>query len=136
MSTAYKVAHIGEIPPPVEPEPGSYEWKPIRHHFDIRSFGVNLFVAPTAGTWAIAEHTEVEESGTNHEELFFVSSGHARFVVGGDEIDAPAGTFVHVPDPAIMRGARALEPGTAVLAIGGEPGVAYTVSKWERKYFA
>lgn len=132
----HKTAHITEIPSPVEPEPGSYDWRPIRHHFDVRSFGVNLNIAPAAGDWAIEDHSEVEESGTRHEELFFVSAGHATFEVAGEQIDAPAGTFVFVPDPAVRRSARALEPGTTVLAIGGEPGVAYTVSNWEKKYFA
>lgn len=131
----HKAAHISEIPSPVEPEAGSYEWKPIRHHFDVRSFGINLNIAPAAGDWAIGEHNEVEESGTRHEELFFVSAGHATFEVAGEQVDAPAGTFVFVPDPAVPRSARALEPGTTVLAIGGEPGVAYTVSNWEKKYF-
>ena len=131
----YKAAHIFEIPSPVETEPGSYEWKPIRHHFDVRSFGVNLNIGPAAGDWAIEEHSEIEASATRHEELFFVSTGHAVFEVAGEQVDAPAGTFVFVPDPAVRRSARALEPGTTVLAIGGEPGVAYTVSNWEKKYF-
>jgi hypothetical protein len=131
----YAVARIEDIPTPVPPESGSYEWKPVRHHFDVRSFGVNLNIAPNAGDWVIDEHTEVEASGTKHEELFFVSSGHATFVVGGDEVDAPAGTFVFVPDPETKRGARAEQAGTTVLAIGGEPGAAFTVSGWERKYF-
>jgi mannose-6-phosphate isomerase-like protein (cupin superfamily) len=131
----HKAAHISEIPSPVEPEPGSYDWRPIRHHFDVRSFGVNLNIAPAAGDWAIEEHTEVDASGTQHEELFFVSAGHATFEVAGESIDAPAGTFVFVPDPVAPRSARALEPGTTVLAIGGEPGIAYTVSNWEKKYF-
>jgi hypothetical protein len=132
----YQVAHVSEIAPPVEPEPGSYEWKPVRHHFGVRSFGVNVGVGRAAGDWAIEEHTEVEDSGTRHEELFFVVSGHARFVVDGEEVDAPAGTFVFVPDPATPRGARALEAGTTVLAMGGEPGAAFTVSPWEAKYWA
>jgi quercetin dioxygenase-like cupin family protein len=130
----FKAAHISEIPSPVQPQPGSYAWKPVRHHFDVRSFGVNATTA-NAGDWAIEEHTEVADSGTRHEELFFVASGHAAFVVGGHEVDAPAGTFVFVPDPEVPRSARALEDGTSVIAVGGEPGVAYTVSGWEKKHF-
>jgi hypothetical protein len=131
----YAIAHIKDIQSPVSPEPGSYEWKPVRHHFDIKSFGVNLNVVPNAGDWVIDEHTEVEASGTRHEELFFVSSGHATFVVDGEDVDAPAGTFVYVSDPETSRGARAREAGTTVLAVGGEPGAAFSVSDWERKYF-
>ena len=135
MGTAFKAAHVTEIPPPVEPEPGSYEWKPVRQHFGISSFGVNAFVARDVGDWVIGEHSEVEESGTRHEELYFVSSGRATFVVGGETVEAPEGTFVYVPDPAVRRGARAAEPGTTVLAMGAEPGAPFAVSPWERKYF-
>jgi hypothetical protein len=133
-SAQHRSAHISQIPAPVPPEAGSYEWKPVRHHFGVRSFGVNANVA-AAGSWVIEEHTEVADSGTRHEELYFVASGHARFLVAGEEVGAPAGTFVFVPDPETVRGARALEDGTTVLAVGGEPGAPYTVSPWERKYF-
>jgi mannose-6-phosphate isomerase-like protein (cupin superfamily) len=135
MPAAVNAVHVSEIPAAVDPEPGSYEWKPVRHHFGIESFGVNAFIAPNAGDWAIEEHTETEESGTRHEELYFVASGHARFSVDGTDVDAPTGTFVYVRDPAVSRGARGLEPGTTVLAMGAEPGAAFAVSPWERKYF-
>ena len=131
---AYATAHITEIPTLVDPELGSYEWKPVRHHFGIRSFGVNLNIASNPGDWVIEEHTEVEDSATRHEELYLVTAGHAAFVVGGEEVAAPAGTFVFVPDPETPRGARAVEPGTTVLAIGAEPGKPFAVSEWERKY--
>jgi quercetin dioxygenase-like cupin family protein len=134
MEGAYQVAKISEIPSPVPAEPGSYEWKPVRHHFSVRSFGVNANVAG-AGDVLVEEHTEIEDSGTRHEELYVVVSGRATFTVAGDEVDAPAGTLVFVPDPATVRSARALEDGTTVLAIGGEPGAAYCVSPWEQKYF-
>jgi len=80
------------------------------------------------------DHTEVDDSGTRHEELFFVASGRAAFTVGGETVDAPAGTFVYVPDPAVVRGATALEPGTTLVAVGGEPGKAFEISPWEREY--
>lgn len=132
MGARYQAAGISDIRSPIPREPGSYEWKPVRQHFGVQSFGVNLMVAPGVGDWVVNEHTETD---TRHEELFFVSAGHATFVVDGEEVDAPAGTFVHVPDPEAVRGTRALEPGTTVLAIGAEPGVAFTPSEWELKYF-
>lgn len=131
----YQVAHMSAIPTRLEPEPGGYEWKPVRHYFGIQSFGINVEIGREPGDWVVEDHTELRDSGTRHEELFFVSHGHARFTVGGEEIDAPAGTFVFVPDPATMRGARALEAGTTVLAMGGEPGAPFTVSPWEAKYW-
>jgi hypothetical protein len=37
---------------------------------------------------------------------------------------------VFVRDRSVRRGARAEEPGTTVLALGGEPGEAFRVSPW------
>ena len=42
----------------------------------------------------------------------------------------PAGSAVFLRDPAITRFARAEEPGTTVLALGGKPGQ-HEVSAWE-----
>jgi hypothetical protein len=104
--------------------------------FGIGSFGVSAYVAEAAGDVLTSEHDEVKGSGTKHEELFFVANGHATFTVAGETIEAPAGTFVYVRDPALVRGATAREPGTTLLAVGGEAGKAYEVSPWERKYVA
>ena len=41
------------------------------------------------------------------------------FTVGDEEIDAPAGTVVFVPDLAAERGAVATAPGTTALVVGG-----------------
>jgi len=49
-------------------------------------------------------------------------------------VEAPAGTFVYVPDPASIRSAVAREPGTTVLCLGAAPGEAYSVSSWDQKY--
>jgi tetratricopeptide (TPR) repeat protein len=64
-----------------------------------------------------------------------VASGRATFVLGDDEIDAPAGTFVHA-EPGTKRGAVATEPKTTVWAIGAKPGVPHEVSKWEDIFVA
>ena len=103
----------------------------IRTHFGISAFGVNAFVADEPGR-LIGEHDELGQNAGKHEELYFVASGHATFTVNGDEIDAPAGTFVFVRDPAAKRSAVAKEPGTTVVAAGGRPGEAFTPSGWER----
>ena len=59
-------------------------------------------------------------------------SGHAVFTINQDEVDAPAGTFVFVRDPAAKRKAVAKEAGTTVLAAGGPRGHAFEVREWER----
>ena len=136
MEPKYQTQRLDDIRSPIETPSGAPEWKPIRHHFDVRAFGVNANVAHRAGDPVVEDHTEVQEGCMRHEELYLVTRGHARFSVEGESIDAPAGTLVFVRDPEARRGAVALEDGTTVLAIGGQPGVAYRVSPWEKKYFA
>jgi quercetin dioxygenase-like cupin family protein len=126
----YMVAHIDQIES--LPEKGTAaEWKPVRHHFGVGSFGVNLFRAP-AGEFLTYLH---DETDTGHEELFFVAGGRARFSVDGEEFEAPAGTFVYVADPAATRGAWAEEDGSVLFVAGGKPGIAFTVQDWEREEF-
>jgi hypothetical protein len=133
----YEVRHLSEIPEPqYEKEPGDPDWRPIRIHFGIQSFGANAYVARAVGDQIVGEHSETDESGTRHEELYVVSSGHAIFTVDGEEIDAPAGTLVYVREPEARRGALAREAGTIVFCFGGTPGEAFSVSPWEQKYEA
>jgi len=126
----YRVAHVSEIVTPTREEPGIAPWRAVRRHFDIGSFGIAAYTAEAAGEVFTGDHTEAD---TRHEELFYVASGRAAIRVAGETVDAPAGTFVYVPDPEILRGATALEPGTTLLAVGGEPGKAFEVSGWERR---
>lgn len=122
-------AHISEL---AFKFPNNQSWAMVRTHFDIQSFGVNAYIAGEAGVEVIGEHDELGENAGKHEELYFVSSGHAAFTVDGDEIDAPAGTFVFVPDPSTKRKAIAKEAGTTIVIVGGKPGEAFTPSPWER----
>ena len=119
-------AHLSDLALQVGDGP---KWAMVRTHFDIQAFGVNAYVAREAGGRVIGEH---DERDTEHEELFFVAEGHATFTVSGDEIDAPAGTFVFVRDPAAKRAAVAKEAGTAIVIAGGKAGEAFTPSRWER----
>ena len=130
----YEAIHIDEMPEPdYEKQPGDTDWRPIRIHFGITSFGVNAFTAQKGDT-VVVEHRETEESGTRHEELYFVTTGDATFTIEGEEVAAPAGTFVYIPDPEALRSALALEDDTTVLCFGGTPGEAFGVSEWEREY--
>jgi hypothetical protein len=106
----------------------------VRRHFDIRSFGVNG-ITGDAGDEMVEPHHERDDEDNRtdgHEELFAVMSGHAVFTVDGQDVDAPAGTLVFVRDPALIRTARATADGTSILAVGGKPGVAYQLSRWEQ----
>jgi mannose-6-phosphate isomerase-like protein (cupin superfamily) len=102
-------------------------WKPVRRTLGLEAFGTNAYVAGP-GEDIVEAHTE-ERLG--HEEIYVVVSGRATFTLDGEEHDAPAGTIVHLADPSVRRQARADEPETLVLAVGGKPGEAYEPSAWE-----
>ena len=123
----YAVAHIDDMPFEEGSSPGTV-WKPVRRIFSIGSFGTALARATKAGDMLTHDHDEIE---ARHEELFLIVTGHATYRVDGEEIDAPAGTFLYVPDPATVRGAVALEAGTVMFVVGGEPGAAITPSDWD-----
>lgn len=134
-SAPFAAAHLSEITQDQRDvdDTGDGIWYLVRRHFDVRGFGVNAS-AGNAGDVLISEHDEradAEYGTAGHEELFAVMSGHAVFTVDGTELDAPAGTLVFVRDPQVLRAARATADGTAILAIGARPGVAYEISPWE-----
>jgi hypothetical protein len=109
----------------------------VRRHFDIRAFGVNG-ITGNAGDEMVEPHHERDDEVNltdGHQELFAVMSGHAVFTVGGQDVDAPAGTLVFVRDPALIRSARATVDGTAILAVGARPGMPYELARWEREWF-
>jgi hypothetical protein len=117
---SYAVAHLEEID---EISDGRCPQRPVRHHFGITAFGVNAWTGREAGDRIINEHDESEEQDMQ-EELYLVQSGCARFELDGEQVDAPAGTFVFAR-PSVKRTAFAEEPGTTIVALGGVPGKAY-----------
>jgi uncharacterized protein YjlB len=124
--SAYQTAHLDEV----VAEKWPY-WAPIRHHFDIQTFGINAWRGKKDDS-VITEHSE-EQSGAP--ELYIVMSGHASFTVAGDEIDAPAGTLLWINDPDATRTATATADRTVVLSIGAAaPGQAYEPAGWDSGY--
>jgi hypothetical protein len=115
---------------------GTLRWKPVRRTLGIRAFGTNAYVAD-AGQLVVEEHDELSGTGPGgHEELYVVIRGHARFTIDGEDLDAPAGTLVFLPEPAARRVATAVEDGTLVMAFGGPVGEAYEVPPWEDDFAA
>jgi hypothetical protein len=104
-------------------------WHPVRWALGTRIVGMGGYTADRAGQVVIEGHTESED-GLNHEEVYVVLRGRATFTLDGTEVDAPAGTFVAVLDPAVHRRAVAAEPGTAVLALGALPVFVPSDSEW------
>jgi tetratricopeptide (TPR) repeat protein len=127
MADAWGSLRLDEIDP-IPVVNGTLLWRPIRRTLDIGAFGINAYVAPEAGVDVVEEHTE---AALGHEEVYIVLNGRATFTLGEDELDAPTGTVVFIRDPAVRRYARAEEPGTQVLAVGGRRGKAFEPSPWE-----
>jgi hypothetical protein len=80
------------------------------------------------GADVIEPHTESPEFAD--EELYFVARGSATFRLDDETIEAPAGTYVFVPDTATHRHAIAAEPDTTVLTFGGPATFTPSPSEW------
>lgn len=124
--SAFRTARLDEI----VAEQWPY-WAPVRHHFGIGTFGVNAWRGG-AGDRVITPHSHEED---DEPELYVVISGAATFTVAGEDLEAPAVTFVWVDDPKAERVAFATADDTVVLSIGaGAQGRAYQPSGWDTKY--
>jgi len=116
VSEGYQILSLAEVE--TAPHRGS-ELMPVRHALGFRAAGVNAWKADTGGQ-LIPPHEE--DSGS--EELYVVVRGRARFTVGEEEADAPAGTLVFVP-AEVFRTAVAAENDTVVFVVGGKVGEAF-----------
>jgi hypothetical protein len=135
--SGYRTLHLDDVPTVRFPQDDALpDWKPVRRHLGVGAFGTNAFVAERAGEVVIERHDELpgEEDAAGHEELYLVVGGAARFTVGDDVFDVPTGGIVHLEDPALVREAVALEPGTVVFAVGAARGEAFVPSAWEDEF--
>ena len=128
--TSYAVVTLDELDR--IPVAEGLEWRPIRRRLGISAFGMNAYTAEEVGGCVVEEHRE----GSGHEEVYVVVRGRARFTIDGDELDAPSGTLVHLPDPQVLRSAVSEEKGTMVLAVGGWRDRAFEPSGWEWSFEA
>lgn len=125
-----KVVHLDQLES--IPGPGTLTWHPVRLTLGVQAFGCNAYTAGEAGQDVVEPHTE--DPKLAHQELYFIARGRARFTIDGESYDAPAGTYVFVPDPASHRHAVAEEAGTTVLSFGGPP--TFEPSAWESTFRA
>jgi hypothetical protein len=107
---------------------------PLRRDFDIGAFGVNAIYQAKAGETVVIEHDELGPFAGGHEELYVVVKGGCTFTIDGEDVDAPAGTFVYIEDPAAKRAAQATTDDTLVLAMGSLRGKPYEVLGWDTQY--
>lgn len=110
---------------------GTIRWLPVRRPLGVRGFGTNAYSAD-AGEDVVEEHAE----GPGHQEMYVVLRGRAAFRSDDDEVEVGAGSVIFYPEPDIRRGARALEDGTLVLAVGGNVGAPYEPAAWEHWFLA
>ena len=122
---SYEKASLDEIASKQWPH-----WIPIRHHFGIETFGINVWRGRDDGT-VISEHNHAEDG---EPELYYTIEGHATFTVDGEEVDAPAGTCLWLNDPSTTRSATG-DKDTLVLSVGaGVPGQTYAPAGWDSHY--
>lgn len=111
-------------------------FRPVRRTLGVRAFGINAYTALAAGDQLIERHDETGAGAGGQEEAYIVISGAARFVVDDEEIEAPAGTIVFVPDIAATRSATATEPDTTAVVVGGPADRLLPVSPFEYWFVA
>lgn len=103
-------------------------WHSVRNHLNITAFGING-VTVNKGEELTKEHHEGGEAP--HQEFFYVAEGRAKFILDGQELDAPAGTCLHV-EPEVKRRAIAAVSPTTLLIISAPVGQAYQVPDWDK----
>ncbi len=89
---------------------------------------MNAYTAEKVGDIVVEEH----DGRLGHEEVYVVVSGPRAVHRRRGDFDAPAGTIVFLPEPAV--GALcdvAGGAGTTVLAVGGWRDKAFEPSGWE-----
>jgi hypothetical protein len=103
-------------------------WRPVRAALAARVIGISAYTAEAPGQELIEDHVE-DADGRGHEEIYLVIRGSARFVLDGEVVDAPAGTFVRV-DSRVRRSATAAAVPAAVIVVGGNPEYEPAASEW------
>jgi len=127
-NASVRVARIDEVEP-VAVAGGLYH--PLRRALGVRAFGINAYSARRAGDQLIETHDETGVGSGGQEEAYVIVAGRAMFTVGDEEIDAPVGTVVFVPDVTVKRSAVATEHGTTALVVGGPADRQLPVSPFE-----
>jgi quercetin dioxygenase-like cupin family protein len=123
----FKTLNLAETPA-VRAEDTGADWLTLRHTLGVTAFGINAWRAPEKGVQVVVDH---DEADSQHQEVYVVLNGVATFTIGGETVDAPAGTVIFIEDPVLQRVAIAETPGTTVLTIGARPGRIFTPSSWE-----
>ena len=99
---------------------GDATWRLARKSLEASAFGFNVVDIGPCGQ--IPEH---DETGSGQEEVFCVLQGEGTFVADGEELPAPAGTFVRY-SPEVKRTVRNhSDQPIRVMVVGAKPGEGY-----------
>jgi tetratricopeptide (TPR) repeat protein len=124
MSDGYQILSLDELEPALNHQRDGQKLLAIQRALDYRPAGINGWIGD-AGEGLVPEHAE----DSDNEELYVVVRGRARFTVDGTDIDATAGTLLHLL-PGESRVAVSEEPGTIVVVIGATIGEAFQNGGW------
>jgi quercetin dioxygenase-like cupin family protein len=122
--SGYQILSLDEIEPAPYHQRGGQKLLTIQRLLDYRAAGINGWIGDP-GEGLVPEHAEDSDS----EELYVVVRGRARFTVDGVDVDAPAGTLLHI-GPGETRVAVSEEPGTIVVAVGAKIGEPFESGGW------
>jgi uncharacterized cupin superfamily protein len=98
MAEGYTIKSVEEFV--VMEGSGGASWRLARKTLGAESFGFNVVDIAPGGQ--IPEH---DHTGDKQEELFVILDGQATIVAGGEEHDAPAGTYCRYA-PEVSRTIR------------------------------
>jgi tetratricopeptide (TPR) repeat protein len=124
VSKGYEILDLGDVEPAPYHQRDGQKLLPIQSLTGYRAAGINGWIGDP-GEGLVPEHAE----DSDNEELYVVVRGRARFTVDGKDVDAPAGTLLHVL-PGENRVAVSEEPGTTVVAIGATIGEPFVTQGW------
>ena len=111
------------------------EWIPLRRELGVTGFGINAYVGREVGGETVEPHDETSPGSGKHEEVYLVLSGHALFLVGEQEVDAPEGTFDSCLRVSVAR-RRPWSIPQPSWCWASRPGAALPVSSFEYWYVA
>jgi hypothetical protein len=124
MSDGYQVLDLNAIEPiPFHSRDGQ-KLLTIQRLLDYRVAGINGWIGDP-GEPLVPQHAE----DSDNEELYVVVQGHATFTIDGREVDAPAGTLLHL-QPGEERVAVSKAPATIIVAVGATAGQAFEPQGW------
>jgi mannose-6-phosphate isomerase-like protein (cupin superfamily) len=118
-TTTYTTLSIDEVAREIAKDGRAFV--PMRPRLGIDAFGVNATYQATAGERLIGEHDEMNPGAGEHEELYVMVNGAAKFTVDGEDIEVPQGSAIAIA-PESVRSAIATEDETLVVIVGNKRG--------------